>query len=94
MERKELTEKVILCIKNSLSDIKNIDKLTEDTLLMSDENNSGLFDNSLCILEVTSSLVTEFEIDPSIFKKESFKNVSSLVDTIEEGLKNKEKNEL
>ena len=94
MDRNELTEKVKECIKNSLKDIKGVDELHDDPPLLGDENTKGLFDNSLCVLEVTSSLVTEFEVDPSIFKKESFKDVSSLVDTIEEGLNNEEKQEL
>ena len=79
MERKELTKKVKECIKSSLSDVKAVDELNED-------GETGLFDNSLCVLEVTSGLVTEFEVDPAIFKKESFKNVATLVDTIEEAL--------
>lgn len=89
MERKELTEKVKECIKSSLSDVKAVDELNDDTPLIAEDGETGLFDNSLCVLEVTSGLVTEFEVDPVIFKKESFKNVATLVDTIEEALSKK-----
>ncbi len=57
--------------------------------MIAEDGETGLFDNSLCVLEVTSGLVTEFEVDPAIFKKESFKNVATLVDTIEEALSKK-----
>ena len=89
MNRKELTEKVKECIKASLSDVKIVSNLNDDTPLISEDGKAGVFDNSLCVLEVTAELVTEFEIDPSIFKKESFKTVSTLVDTIEEALNKK-----
>ena len=89
MNRKELTEKVKECIKASLSDVKIVSNLNDDTPLISEDGKAGVFDNSLCVLEVTAGLVTEFEIDPSIFKKESFKTVSPLVDTIEEALNKK-----
>lgn len=85
-----MTAKVKECIKQSLADIKNIDKLEDDTPLIGENGKKGLFDNSLCVLEVTSGLVTEFGVDPAIFKQDSFKTVSTLVDTIEEGLKNNE----
>lgn len=89
MERKELTKKVKECIKASLSDVKTVSELNDDTPLITENGESGVFDNSLCVLEVTSGLVTEFEVDPSIFKIESFKNVATLVDTIEEALNKK-----
>ncbi len=63
MERKELTEKVKECIKSSLSDVKAVDELNDDTPLIAEDGETGLFDNSLCVLEVTSGLVTEFEVD-------------------------------
>jgi acyl carrier protein len=89
MERKELTEKVKECIKASLSDIQAVSELNDDTPLIAEDGESGVFNNSLCVLEVTSALVTEFEVDPSIFKKESFKTVSTLVSTLEEALNKK-----
>ena len=82
MDKVEITKKVKKIIKQSLEDIEQVKTIEDDTPLIGTEVHPGIFENSLCVLEVTSGLVTEFDVDPSIFNKESFKDVRSLVDTI------------
>ncbi len=42
----------------------------------------GLFDDSLAVLEVTSVLMAEFDVDASSFNEESFQTVNSLAKCI------------
>ena len=42
----------------------------------------GLFDDSLAVLEVTSALMSEFDLDASVFNESSFATVESLSETI------------
>ena len=82
MEKQQLNKRVkeiiieTLDLKMSAGDIK------DETPLFGTKEKSGLFDNSLCVLEVTSALIGEFDIDPSCFDGKSFETVGTLTDCI------------
>lgn len=89
MDKKELSERVKEIIKSSLEDIDQIGEINDDTPLMGTEEEPGIFENSLCVLEVTSALVTEFDVDPAIFNKDTFVTVGTLVDAIYKAIEEK-----
>tara|TARA_B100001059_G_C17618380_1_gene468201 strand:+ start:178 stop:456 length:279 start_codon:yes stop_codon:yes gene_type:complete len=80
--KQELTVKV----KEILIDVLNLDQ-TPDQIdnnqpLFGTDDNPGLFDDSLAVLEVTSVLMAEFDADASIFNEESFQSINSLSECI------------
>tara|TARA_B110000977_G_scaffold90925_1_gene120715 strand:- start:93 stop:365 length:273 start_codon:yes stop_codon:yes gene_type:complete len=80
MENKqELTVKV----KEILIDVLNLDQtpdqIDNNQSLFGTDDNPGLFDDSLAVLEVTSVLMAEFDADASIFNEESFQSINSLL---------------
>jgi acyl carrier protein len=64
----------------------DVGDLSDDQLLFGNEDNPGLFDDSLCVLEVTSALISEFDVEASSFNGSSFVSISSLVDCIYEAI--------
>ena len=80
--KQELTVKV----KEILIDVLNLDQ-TPDQIdnnqpLFGTDDNPGLFDDSLAVLEVTSVLMAEFDADASILNEESFQSINSLSECI------------
>lgn len=78
MEHKviELKTKEILISVLNLS--KDPSELSNDQPLFGTDENPGLFDDSLAVLEVTSVLMAEFELEASDFGEESFKTIGTL----------------
>jgi acyl carrier protein len=62
------------------------DELSNDQTLFGDDSNPGLFDDSLAVLEVTSVLMAEFELEASDFGESSFKTIGTLVDCIDNAM--------
>ncbi len=82
MNKQELTLKV----KEILIEVLNL-KLTPDQIednqpLFGTDESPGLFEDSLAVLEVTSVLMAEFDVEASIFNEESFHSVDTLSENI------------
>ena len=74
-------------IKQILIDVLKLtvdgpDSLKDDQPLFGTENEPGLFEDSLMVLEVTSVMMSEFDVPPSIFGENSFQTVNTLVKVI------------
>jgi len=82
MERKLIEQKTKEILINVLNLKKTADELTNDQPLFGTDENPGLFDDSLAVLEVTSVLMSEFELEASDFGEESFKTIGTLSDRI------------
>lgn len=85
MEKKqELTVKVKEIIIEVLNLDQTPDQIDDNQTLFGTDESPGLFDDSLAVLEVTSVLMGEFDVDASIFNEESFQSIYSLSDCIYE----------
>jgi len=82
MERKLIEQKTKEILISVLNLKKTADELTNDQPLFGTDENPGLFDDSLAVLEVTSVLMSEFELEASDFGEESFKTIGTLSDRI------------
>jgi acyl carrier protein len=82
MNKNEINLKVKEVLITVLNLKMNISDLRDDQLLFGNEDDPGLFEDSLCVLEVTSALIAEFDIEASSFNGSSFISVSSLVECI------------
>ena len=82
MEKQELNKKVKEIIIETLNLNMSVDDIKNEDPLFGTNEKSGLFDNSLCVLEVTSALIGEFDIEPSCFDSKSFETVGTLTDCI------------
>ena len=60
----------------------SVEEIDDQQLLFGTDDAPGLFDDSLAVLEVTSSLIAEFDLDASIFNEDSFVTVDSLSESI------------
>lgn len=73
-------------IKEILVEVLNLTERPEDIdskkSLFGTANDTGLFDDSLAVLEVTSVLMAEFDVEASIFNENSFTNIETLADQI------------
>ena len=73
-------------VKEILIDVLNLnettDQINNNQSLFGTDDSSGLFDDSLAVLEVTSVLMAEFDVDASIFNEDSFQSVNSLSECI------------
>lgn len=90
MEKSEVNRKVKEIIINTLDLEYEVDQIKDETPLFGDSEHPGLFDSSLCVLEVTSGIVAEFDIEPSIFKGDSFRTVGTLIDSVYCAIKDSE----
>ena len=90
MDKIEVNRKVKEIIINTLNLEYEVDQIKDETPLFGDSEHPGLFDSSLCVLEVTSGIVAEFDIEPAIFKRDSFKTVNTLTDCIYYAIKENE----
>lgn len=86
MNKNEINLKVKEILISALNLKMKIEDLNDDQPLFGTDENPGLFDDSLCVLEVTSALISEFDIEASSFNGNSFVNISSLVDSIHEAV--------
>lgn len=91
MKKQEFNVKVKEIIIATLNLTMGVKDISDDTPLFGTNDTPGLFDNSLCVLEVTSALVGEFDIEPSCFDNKSFETVGSLVNSVYNAVKNKDK---
>jgi acyl carrier protein len=82
MERKLIEQKTKEILINVLNLKKTPEELTNEQPLFGTDENPGLFDDSLAVLEVTSVLMSEFELEASDFGEESFKTIGTLSDRI------------
>lgn len=82
MEKLVVSKRVKEIIIDTLNLELEVGSINDDTPLFGSSDHPGLFDNSLCVLEVTSGLIDEFDIEPSIFKNNSFKTIGTLTDCI------------
>jgi len=82
MERKLIEQKTKEILISVLNLKKTADELTNEQPLFGTDENPGLFDDSLAVLEVTSVLMSEFELEASDFGEESFKTIGTLSDRI------------
>lgn len=89
MEKKELNVKIKEIIIETLNLEMKVEEIPDEMSLFGTKEKSGLFDNSLCVLEVTSALIGEFDIEPSCFDNKSFETVGSLVDCVYRAIENK-----
>ncbi|WP_024997439.1 hypothetical protein, partial [Bacteroides graminisolvens] len=63
MKKQELNVKVKEIIIETLNLNMEVKDILDETPLFGTSYKPGLFDNSLCVLEVTSALVGEFDIE-------------------------------
>lgn len=89
MERKELKNRLKEIIVETLNLKIDPKDIGDDTPFFGNANESGIFDNSLAVLEVTSVLIGEYDIDPSDFNNKSFENINSLAYSVKKALKKK-----
>lgn len=82
MNKSEITLKVKEILIESLNLKMSVEDIDNQQLLFGTDDTPGLFDDSLAVLEVTSSLIAEFDLDASIFNEESFVTVDSLSESI------------
>lgn len=82
MNKTEITQKVKEILIESLNLKLKVEEIDDQQLLFGTDDTPGLFDDSLAVLEVTSSLIAEFDLDASIFNEDSFATVDSLAESI------------
>ncbi|WP_336719009.1 hypothetical protein [Chryseobacterium mucoviscidosis] len=82
MNKTEITQKVKEILIESLNLKMSVEEIDDQQLLFGTDDTPGLFDDSLAVLEVTSSLIAEFDLDASIFNEDSFVTVDSLSESI------------
>ncbi len=82
MNKSEITQKVKEILIESLNLKMSVEEIDDQQLLFGTDDAPGLFDDSLAVLEVTSSLIAEFDLDASIFNEDSFVTVDSLSESI------------
>jgi acyl carrier protein len=82
MERKLIEQKTKEILISVLNLKKTAEELSNEQPLFGTDENPGLFDDSLAVLEVTSVLMSEFELEASDFGEESFKTIGTLSDRI------------
>ena len=80
--KQELTVKVKEILIYVLNLDQTPDQIDNNQSLFGTDDNPGLFDDSLAVLEVTSVLMAEFDADASIFNEESFQSINSLSECI------------
>jgi acyl carrier protein len=78
MEHKVIEFKTKEILISVLNLSKAPEELSNDQPLFGTDENPGLFDDSLAVLEVTSVLMAEFELEASDFGEESFKTIGTL----------------
>ena len=89
MKKDELILKVKETIIEALDLNIKPEDIGDDDPLFGDGKTEGLFDNSLAVLEVTSALISEFDIDPSDFNNQSFSTIRSLANSVRNALEKK-----
>lgn len=82
MQKTEITQKVKEILVESLNLSTAASEIEDAQPLFGTDDAPGLFDDSLAVLEVTSALMSEFDLDASIFNESSFATVESLSETI------------
>ena len=82
MEHKLIEQKTKEILISVLNLKKTVEELSNDQPLFGTDENPGLFDDSLAVLEVTSVLMSEFELEASDFGEESFKTIGTLATRI------------
>ena len=79
-------QSITIKVKEILIDVlnldKTIDKISNTQPLFGNDDSPGLFEDSLIVLEVTSNLMAEFDIDASVFNENSFQTIETLVESI------------
>ncbi|WP_143304660.1 acyl carrier protein [Chitinophaga vietnamensis] len=83
MENQNIELKVKEILISVLNLRKTADQLSADQPLFGTDDNPGLFDDSLAVLEVTSVLMAEFDLEASVFSEGSFRTIGTLVACIE-----------
>jgi acyl carrier protein len=77
-------------IKEILVEVLNLsekpEELGSEKSLFGTATEAGLFDDSLAVLEVTSVLMAEFDVEASIFNENSFTNIGTLATQIASAL--------
>ncbi len=86
MEKQLIEQKTKEILINVLNLKQAPEELSTTQPLFGDDSNPGLFDDSLAVLEVTSVLMSEFELEASDFGETSFKTIGTLVDCIYDAL--------
>ncbi len=87
MEKEEVRVKIKEIIIETLNLNIDIADIDDNAPLFGTDKEPGLFSNSLCVLEVTSALVGEFDVEPSSFNSKSFETISSLTNCIYDQIK-------
>ncbi|HEU4552195.1 MAG TPA: hypothetical protein VFS25_05150 [Chitinophaga sp.] len=82
MERNLIEQKTKEILINVLNLKQTVEELSNEQPLFGNDENPGLFDDSLAVLEVTSVLMAEFELEASDFGEESFKTIGTLAGRI------------
>jgi acyl carrier protein len=82
MEKKIIEQKTKEILISVLNLKQDPSELNVTQPLFGDDTNPGLFDDSLAVLEVTSVLMAEFELEASDFGESSFKTIGTLVSCI------------
>ena len=83
MKIEEIQKKVKQCIIDvlELEDTETGDISNEEPFFGTEEE-PGIIQDSLAILEISTRLGEEYEIDPTEFNEESFQNVNTLSEMI------------
>jgi acyl carrier protein len=82
MKKTEITFKVKEILVESLNLQENASEIEDTQPLFGTNDSPGLFDDSLTVLEVTSAIMAEFDLEASVFNENSFFTVETLSETI------------
>jgi len=94
MEKEITLEEIKKDIKETLIQVlqlenSNIEDIKDDTPFFGSEENPGLIQDSLAVLEISTRLAEKYDISPSEFTEESYTNVEALSILILSQIKNK-----
>jgi len=83
-------------IKEIIIDVMELEDTTPDDINDEDsfygdeeKQEHGLIDDSLMILELISAVSEEYDLEPSVFQDEDFKNINTLADAVVSALAQK-----
>lgn len=84
-------ENIQLKVKETIIEVMEMEGTNPEDIgitdsFFGDEETPGLIEDSLAILEISSALSEEFDVDPSFFNEDSFQNVETLSNMIAENM--------
>lgn len=86
MKKEVINQRVKEILISVLNLNMEVAELDSHQALFGTEKDPGLFDDSLAVLEVTSVLMGEFDLEASAFNENSFQTIQSLTECIFENI--------